>query len=80
MSAYPTADTLIAMAKDFPHPMPGMVMTHTYTDEADGQNLIGYMAVPLGMASPPPLVLITPDWDGINDYEKDRAELFAMAG
>jgi dienelactone hydrolase len=53
-----------------------------YVDETDGTALQGYVAFPDSTMwkYPAPAVIILPDWDGVNEYEKKRAILFAEAG
>ena len=53
-----------------------------YVDETDGTALQGYVAFPdsTKWKYPAPAVILLPDWDGVNDYEKKRAILFADAG
>ena len=48
----------------------------------DGMALQGYVAFPdiTKWKYPAPAVIILPDWDGVNDYEKKRAILFAEEG
>jgi dienelactone hydrolase len=51
-----------------------------YTD-VDGAELTGYLAKPAMMESGVvPAVVILPDWDGVNTYEKERATLLAESG
>lgn len=53
-----------------------------YTD-TNGTELTGYFAAPISMAdnmTTVPTVVIIPDWDGVNDYEKERATLLAKSG
>ena len=53
-----------------------------YVDPTDGTALQGYMALPnrTKWVYPAPAVIVLPDWDGVNDYEKKRAILFAEEG
>eukprot|EP00549_Striatella_unipunctata_P025574 CAMPEP_0118725752 /NCGR_PEP_ID=MMETSP0800-20121206/33314_1 /TAXON_ID=210618 ORGANISM="Striatella unipunctata, Strain CCMP2910" /NCGR_SAMPLE_ID=MMETSP0800 /ASSEMBLY_ACC=CAM_ASM_000638 /LENGTH=1077 /DNA_ID=CAMNT_0006634485 /DNA_START=1 /DNA_END=3234 /DNA_ORIENTATION=+ len=44
----------------------------------DGTSLTGYISFP--EATPSPAVIIIPDWDGVNEYEKERATLLADLG
>jgi dienelactone hydrolase len=58
------------------------VMAMNYTD-VDGAALTGYYTAPDMMGDTNktvPTVVILPDWDGVNTYEKDRATLLAMSG
>lgn len=51
-----------------------------YTD-VDGAELRGYLSLPGGdFATPAPVVVILPDWDGNNEYEQLRATLLAESG
>ena len=52
-----------------------------YTD-VDGTPLTGYLSLPEDMnnSAPLPAVIILPDWDGVNTYEKLRATLLATHG
>ncbi len=50
----------------------------TYTD-ANGTNLIGYLAYPEG-AKNNPAVLVVHEWWGLNDYVKMRADQLAELG
>ena len=51
-----------------------------YTD-VDGAELQGYIALPLvGWQRPLPAVVILPDWNGVNEYEQQRATLLAELG
>ena len=52
-----------------------------YEDDVDGTALRGYLAVPGDKWERPlPAVVILPDWTGVDDYEKQRAELLKEAG
>jgi dienelactone hydrolase len=57
------------------------VMAVEYND-TDGTQLKGWLAMPNSemFASPGPAVVILPDWDGVNDYEKERAVALARLG
>jgi dienelactone hydrolase len=56
------------------------VLTVPY-DDVDGTKLQGYLAMPSDeWKRPLPAVVIFPDWDGVNDYEKKRATLLADMG
>jgi cephalosporin-C deacetylase-like acetyl esterase len=47
----------------------------------DGAQLRGYLAMPEGKWERPlPAVVIIPDWDGVNAYEKERALALAELG
>ncbi len=46
--------------------------------DVDGQPYAGYYAAPDG--DPQGLVLIIHDWDGLGDYEEQRAEVLAEIG
>ena len=52
-----------------------------YTD-IDGMELTGYLAVPntTEWVFPAPAVVLIPDWDGVNTYEKKRATMLAELG
>jgi dienelactone hydrolase len=58
------------------------VIAVPYVDVTDGTKLQGYVTFPdsTKWKYPAPAVIILPDWDGVNDYEKKRAILFAEAG
>jgi hypothetical protein len=52
-----------------------------YVDAMDGQALTGHLAMPAGKWERPlPAVVIMPDWDGVNLYEKERATALAELG
>ena len=52
-----------------------------YSDDVDGTALRGYLALPdEKWERPLPAVVIMPDWTGVDDYEKRRAELLKEAG
>lgn len=57
------------------------VMAVDYND-TDGTQLKGWLAMPDSMTwqRPLPAVVILPDWDGVNDYEKERAAALAQLG
>merc|ERR1712106_819244 len=56
------------------------VETVEYSD-VDGALLKGYLALPENkLTSQVPGVIILPDWDGVNRYEKLRATLLADSG
>lgn len=57
------------------------VMAVEYND-TDGTQLKGWLAMPDSeiWGSPAPAVVILPDWDGVNDYEKERAVALAELG
>lgn len=51
-----------------------------YTD-VDGAELRGYVSVPSAdFETPAPAVVILPDWDGTNEYEKLRATMLSESG
>jgi dienelactone hydrolase len=43
-------------------------------------SLIGYLAMPEDTAEPGPGILVVPEWKGLNDYAKKRAEQLAELG
>jgi dienelactone hydrolase len=48
---------------------------------SDGQALTGHLALPgPEWLRPLPAVVVFPDWDGVNDYEKERAYALAQKG
>jgi len=49
-----------------------------YTDASDGSSLSGYLAVPDGATAddPRPVIVLIGNWDGVNDFERERAEMF----
>jgi dienelactone hydrolase len=50
-------------------------------EDTDGTMLQGYLAMPDDTWQRPlPAVVIFPDWDGVNDYEKKRATMLADMG
>jgi dienelactone hydrolase len=50
-------------------------------EDIDGTRLQGYLAMPLAeWRRPLPAVVIIPDWDGVNEYEKKRATMLAELG
>jgi dienelactone hydrolase len=50
-------------------------------EDVDGAKLQGYLAMPSAeWKRPLPAVVIFPDWDGVNDYEKKRATMLADMG
>lgn len=50
-----------------------------YTD-VDDTSLVGYLALPDAANVALPAVIILPDWDGVNTYEKKRATMLAESG
>lgn len=48
-----------------------------YIDENDGKELQGFFSIPEGKG-PFPSIVILPDWDGVNHYEKVRATMAAQ--
>jgi len=54
----------------------------TYTDAIDGSSLFGYLATPAGATEdePRPAIIVLSNWDGVNEFEKERAEMFADDG
>eukprot|EP00592_Proboscia_alata_P014804 CAMPEP_0194397656 /NCGR_PEP_ID=MMETSP0174-20130528/125665_1 /TAXON_ID=216777 /ORGANISM="Proboscia alata, Strain PI-D3" /LENGTH=971 /DNA_ID=CAMNT_0039193857 /DNA_START=24 /DNA_END=2940 /DNA_ORIENTATION=- len=56
------------------------VETIDYTD-VDGALLRGYLSIPeMGSSAKVPAVIIFPDWDGVNQYEKLRATSLSGVG
>jgi dienelactone hydrolase len=56
------------------------VQTVPYED-VDGTRMQGYLAMPSAeWTRPLPAVVIIPDWDGVNAYEKQRATMLADMG
>lgn len=53
-----------------------------YEDSYDGKELQGYLALPDATIwqTPAPGVVILPNWDNVNQFEKERAVLLAEAG
>ena len=53
-----------------------------YTDGHDGSSLFGYLATPAGATEddPRPAIIVLGNWDGVDEYEKERAEMFANDG
>lgn len=50
-------------------------------EDGDGTQLQGYLAMPsTEWTRPLPAVVIIPDWDGVNEYEKKRATMLAEMG
>jgi dienelactone hydrolase len=50
-------------------------------EDVDGTKLQGYLAMPSAeWKRPLPAVVIIPDWDGVNAYEKKRATMLAEMG
>jgi hypothetical protein len=41
----------------------------------DGMDLLGHLSVPTEGDGPFPAIIIVPDWDGVNEYEQQRATL-----
>lgn len=52
-------------------------VAETVAYEVDGERFSGYFAA---AEAPKGLVLIIPDWDGLNDYEMTRADMLAEMG
>eukprot|EP00980_Cylindrotheca_fusiformis_P029444 scaffold23476_cov125-Cylindrotheca_fusiformis.AAC.12 len=48
-------------------------------NDTDGTALRGWLAMP-NSTGPSPAVVILPDWDGVNEYEKERAVALAELG
>jgi dienelactone hydrolase len=49
-----------------------------YIDAVDSTALRGYLAIPPSASTiPPGIIIILPDWDGVNSYEKERATMVA---
>jgi len=60
-----------------PPPVPeSSIYSWEYIDENDETELQGFYSTPQG-DGPFPVVVIVPDWDGVNDYEKERAIMVA---
>jgi len=57
------------------------VVSVNYTD-VDGTELRGYLALPEAdkLVTPAPVVIVLPDWDGVNEYEQLRATMLADYG
>ena len=52
-----------------------------YVDPMDGANMTGHLALPAdSWQKPSPAVVIFPDWDGVNEYERERATILAEMG
>lgn len=52
----------------------------TYSGD-DGQELLGHLAMPgPEWQRPLPAVVVFPDWDGVNEYEQERAYALAQQG
>lgn len=61
-------------------PAETMVTPIDYTD-VDGAELRGYLSLPGDeFLTPAPGVIILPNWDGVNEYEKLRATMLAESG
>jgi dienelactone hydrolase len=61
-------------------PAADMTTPVPYTD-VDGTELLGHLAIPSnGWVRPLPAVILLPDWDGVNSYERKRATVFAEMG
>ena len=58
----------------------GEVKTTTVNYTADGVNMRGYLAYPSGVTGRLPAILVFPEWYGLNDYAKHRAEQLAALG
>lgn len=56
-------------------------LSSAYVDYADGETkLRGYYAYDKTVEGKRPIVLVVPDWNGINEYEIWRAKLLGMMG
>ncbi len=55
----------------------GQAMADPVPYEVDGQTFEGYFA---GAENPAGLVLVVHDWDGLGDYERQRADMLAEMG
>ena len=68
----------------FESPKPSAIAVEAvpYVDETDGKALQGYLAKPdpAVWQTPSPAIVIIPDWDGVNLYEKERATILASEG
>lgn len=62
-------------------PSASNVVSVNYTD-VDGTELRGYLALPDAdkLVTPAPVVIVLPDWNGVNEYEQLRATMFADYG
>mmetsp|Transcript_9636 Transcript_9636/g.21405 ORF Transcript_9636/g.21405 Transcript_9636/m.21405 type:complete len:570 (-) Transcript_9636:180-1889(-) len=80
-SAYQfTQETLDIVAHESAKPDEIAVEAVKYT-AADGTAMMGWLALPeQKWKRPLPAVIILPDWDGVNDYEKQRATALAKNG
>ena len=56
------------------------VKTETVKYQVDGKDIIGYRAYPDGVTERRPGILVFPEWYGLNDYAKHRAEQLAALG
>jgi dienelactone hydrolase len=56
------------------------VVTETLEYKQGETRLIGYLAAPKDTMQPGPGVLVVPEWKGLNDYAKQRAEQLAELG
>jgi len=56
------------------------IQTNNVDYTVDGQTFEGYYARNSGLGAHQPLVVIVPDWDGLNAYEKRRARMLAESG
>ncbi|MDQ2696052.1 MAG: dienelactone hydrolase family protein [Pseudomonadota bacterium] len=56
------------------------IKTETVEYSHDGARLVGYLAYPADVRNPRPGVLVVPEWWGLNDYARQRAEQLAQLG
>lgn len=62
-------------------PTPVKTLEVDYIDITDNKELRGHLALPSDdWARPLPAVVILPDWDGANEYERERASALAELG
>mmetsp|Transcript_23909 Transcript_23909/g.68686 ORF Transcript_23909/g.68686 Transcript_23909/m.68686 type:complete len:372 (-) Transcript_23909:903-2018(-) len=59
-----------------------MMQTVNYTDPYDGSDMMGYSMVPADNKDKDkrPIVVILPDWSGVDEYEQTRAAMLADQG
>ena len=56
------------------------ITSKAITYRADGVSMKGYLAWDARIKGPRPGVLVVPEWWGLNDYPRRRAEMLAAAG
>ncbi|MDT8447316.1 MAG: dienelactone hydrolase family protein [bacterium] len=56
------------------------IETREVVYKADGQSMVGYLAMPKGAAKGTPAVLVVHEWWGQTDYPRKRAEMLAKLG